>query len=171
MSEHIGELLSLYIDEEISGDEKCLVEKHLSNCPDCQNELYELSFLKNQLTAEYQFLDIPDLIEDQIMAKISQRSAVNTSRIFNRNALLVMITFSLLFIVMTGPFLTMGLHIFHTLISIGSGLVYAIPSILSAIPYVIEVVSIILFVLIILAVIALRFVVKTMGNTVRTGDL
>jgi predicted anti-sigma-YlaC factor YlaD len=171
MSEHIGELLSLYIDDEVGEDEKNRIEKHLAQCQQCQNDFLELTMLKNQMYAEFQFIDIPDNIEDQVMAKISKTILVKHSQTVNRTAPFVLIAFGILFMVATGPFLTLGLHIFHTFFSIGRGLIYAIPSILSAIPYVLEVLSIVILVLIILAIIALKFLVHTIGKTVRTGDL
>jgi predicted anti-sigma-YlaC factor YlaD len=171
VSEHIGELLSLYIDKEVVEDEKNKIEEHLAQCQQCQNDFLELTMLKNLLNDEYQYIDIPDNIEEQVMAKISQTATAEYSRLFNRTALFMMATFGILFLAATGPFLTLVLHIFHTLFSISMGLIYAIPSILSAIPYVIEVISIVLLVLIILAVFTLKLLVHTMGKSIRTGDL
>ncbi|UCE97421.1 MAG: PD40 domain-containing protein [Dehalococcoidia bacterium] len=45
----ITELLSSYIDEEVSPVEKRQIEKHLADCPLCREELEELSIAENKL--------------------------------------------------------------------------------------------------------------------------
>lgn len=172
MSEHISEeLLSLYIDEEVNVEEKDMIEGHISQCMDCQNGLLDLSLLHEQILSEYQLINIPDLIEDHVMGKIQETMNQKSSTFLNRAAIIVVLAFGLMTMGATSPFIHVGLHIINTLYSISKGLIYAIPSILSAIPYMIEAISAAILLLIVLAIIILRYLVNTMAKTVEAGDM
>jgi len=45
----ISELLEKYFDREITGEEKSLVERHLSDCPSCQKSLRAMEGISNVL--------------------------------------------------------------------------------------------------------------------------
>lgn len=48
---HPEELLSAYMDKEVSPEEKSLVESHLKSCPECQRHLKELESLRRTLSS------------------------------------------------------------------------------------------------------------------------
>ncbi|MDP4084348.1 MAG: zf-HC2 domain-containing protein [Bacillota bacterium] len=172
MSEHIsGELLSSYIDDETDEDEKAIIERHLGICLDCHNEFVNLTLLKEQILKEYLMVDIPVSMEDHVMAKIQQSISQKSSSFINHAAIFVVLSFALVGMGATGPFLSIGLHIFNTLFSIAGGLMYAITSILSAIPYMVEAISAVIFILIVLAIFILRYLVNTLAKTVEAGDI
>lgn len=45
----VSELLEKYFDREVTGEEKSLVERHLSDCPSCQKSLREMKGISNVL--------------------------------------------------------------------------------------------------------------------------
>ncbi|KXG42543.1 anti-sigma factor family protein [Tepidibacillus decaturensis] len=51
MEKHPDELLSAYLDHELTYDEQLAVEDHLSTCIHCQTLLEELSSIKNNYLA------------------------------------------------------------------------------------------------------------------------
>jgi hypothetical protein len=71
----------------------------------------------------------------------------------------------------TSPILSIGLPIFHSVYSIARGLIYAVPSIISAIPYVVNVIIALILCFILLAILTLSYLVHTMGKTVRAEDI
>lgn len=171
MSEHIKELLSDFMDNEINEDERQMIEKHLAVCTDCNNWFRELTTLRKQILATYQMIEVPSTIEGNVLEKIQGVSIKKYSGVLNRIAIIMFFAFGIMFLVTTSPFLTVGLPIFHTIYSIARGLIYAIPSIISAIPYVVEVITVVIFSFIALAVITLRYLVHSMGTTVRAEDI
>lgn len=171
MSEHIGELISFYMDEEVNEAERNTIEKHLAICPECSDKLLELTILREQIHKEYQRIEIPDMIEDFVIAKIQQASTQNYSAMLNRMGLFALVIFAFIFLAMTSPFLSIGYHILNTVFSIANGLIHAIPPLISANPYVLESVSGFILVLIALAILTIRYLVHTMGNTVKAEDI
>lgn len=172
MSEHIsGELLSSYFDEELNEKENAMIERHLSACPYCQDDLNHLTSMKKQIKSDYLLVEIPDSIEDRVMAKIQQSIIESSSSSLNRTAFFVVLTFVIIALCAAGPFFFLGVHVLNTLFSIAKGLIYAIPSLLATIPYMIEVISAVIFILIVLAIFILRYLVNTMVKTVEVGDL
>ena len=49
MSDHIGDLLSAYIDNELTENERQLVEEHLYDCPECFAIFSDFMMLKNDV--------------------------------------------------------------------------------------------------------------------------
>jgi predicted anti-sigma-YlaC factor YlaD len=171
MSEHIGYLLNDYLDDELNDTEKALIEQHLFNCSYCTNQLIELTSLNQQILDAYQIVDIPDLIEDRVLAEIEQESVKTYLGKLNRVAIFVIVFFGITFLAATSPFLTVGVHIFQTTFSIGRGLIYAFPSIIAAIPYFVEVTAVLIVLLITLALLIIRFLVHNMGKTAGAEEL
>jgi len=50
-SEHVGELLSGYIDGELTQQQRQRVEVHCSDCADCERELADLTSLRKEIGA------------------------------------------------------------------------------------------------------------------------
>lgn len=168
MSEHLGELISQYLDGEIRNEaEKAMIEEHLSICPQCQQQLNGYIAIREQLTVMFDRIEIPDRLEDKVLAKIHQASIQQ----YFWAAIATMLGFGLVFLLISGPLLRAGLHISQTAFSIARGLTYAFPSILGAIPNMVAVASIFIVVFIIIALAMLRYLVHTMGKTPRAEDI
>lgn len=167
MAEHIGDLLSLYIDGEINGQDRKKIEKHLALCPECKEQLHELSSMRDQIKSAFKMIDVPDRIEDMVMSEIHQ--VMIKKYIFV--AITLMAGMGLFFFLSMIQILTAGLHIFQTTFSISKGLIYAIPSLMSANPNVIVAISIFIIIFIVAALLMLRYLIHTMGKTLRVEDI
>jgi predicted anti-sigma-YlaC factor YlaD len=171
MSDHIENLLSEYMDDELNEEEKQIIEKHLAVCSDCNHRLHELRSLRKQILAAYLPIEIPSMIEEIVIEKIQQASIKKSTGALNLLAFLSLFAFGIMLMVTASPILTIGLPIFHSVYSIARGLIYAVPSIISALPYVVEVIIALIFCFIIFAILTLRYLVHTMGKTVRAEDI
>lgn len=70
MAEHVRELLSAYIDNEVNRDEEELVRNHLKHCEECRESLYELELLKDNVFYAYENIEVPVGLEASIMNRI-----------------------------------------------------------------------------------------------------
>jgi predicted anti-sigma-YlaC factor YlaD len=159
------------MDDEMNEEEKEKIEKHLSICTDCRNQYRELMSLRQEILAAYLPIEIPVMFEERVMGKIQQAYFERSASILNFLAFLLLFAFGIMLFVTASPFLTVGFPIFYSVYSIGRGLIYAIPSIISAVPYVAEVITVLILSFIALAIITLRYLVHTMGKTVRAEDI
>ena len=172
MAEHIEEeLLSEYMDDELSEMEKQKIDQHLATCSVCSKQLKQLMMLRKEIHATYLPIDIPGLIEEKVLEKIQQASLMKSRGILNLLAMFMLFVFGITLFVTTSPLLTVGFPIFHSVYSISRGLIYAVPSIISAIPYVVEVIIVFILCFIAIAIFTLRYLVHTMGKTVRAEDI
>lgn len=171
MSEHIENILSEYMDDELNEAEKQNVEKHLSICSDCNNRLHELKALREEMLAVYFSIDIPNRIEEKVIEKIQLATEKNKTMVLNLLAFLMLFAFGIMLYESTSPVLTVGLPIFHSFYSIARGLIYAVPSIISGIPYVVEVITLLICSFIVFAILTLRYLVHTLGKTIRAEDI
>lgn len=171
MSDHIEELLSEYIDDELNEEQKQTIEEHLSICSDCNHRLQEIKLLRKQILEAYLSIEIPSRIEDKVMAKIQQASIKKAISVLNLFAFLSLFAFGIMLMVTASPFLTVGLPIFHSAYSIARGLIYAVPSIISALPHVVEVIIVLILSFILISILTLSYLVHTMGKTVRAEDI
>lgn len=171
MADHIGELLHDYLDDEMNEVERTVIEKHLDNCSECKNRLFELTSLRQQMLDAYQLIEIPNRIEDKILANIEQESIKIYAVTLNRTAIIMMSIFGIIFLAGTTPFLTVGFHIINMIFSISRGLIYAIPSIISTIPYVVASVALFIILLIAMALFIVRYLVHNIGKTVGAEDI
>lgn len=67
---HIDQLLSAYIDHELSEHKRKRVERHLHACPYCMKLYEDLSSISHQLVTAYENLPLPDHLNDKVMAAI-----------------------------------------------------------------------------------------------------
>lgn len=171
MSEHIRELLSSYIDDEITQAEKELVEGHLESCLECKNELFQLGMIKEQFKSAFQMIEIPDMIEDKVMMEIEQSRVPHSFGLLNSTAILVMAMLAIVLSLASGPVITVGVYIFQTVLSIGRGLIYTIPSLISAVPYAAAAASAFIVIIVAMAIFALRFLVHSVGKPAGAEDL
>jgi predicted anti-sigma-YlaC factor YlaD len=170
VTEHVEELLSEYMDDELTEMEKRTIEKHLAICSDCHNRLLELMLIRKELLAAYMPIEIPN-IEENVIEKIKLSSVKRSSGVMNLLAFMMLLIFWVMLFAAASPFMTVGFSIFHSVYSIARGLTYAIPSIISAIPYAAEVIIALILCFIAIAILTLRYLVSAMGKTIRVEDL
>ncbi|MGG5254391.1 sigma-70 family RNA polymerase sigma factor [Neobacillus sp. SM06] len=171
MSEHIGELLSSYIDDEVSEIERDWVERHLENCLKCKSEYLQLIKIHEQFQAAYQMIEIPDGIEKNVFARIQQNRAPSSFSLFTGASIFILVAFSFGIMAALGPFATAGIYIVQTLFSIGRGLVFALSSLLTAVPYMVGAISAFMLVVVALAMVILRVLVHSVGKTAGVEEL
>ncbi|MGG1690768.1 zf-HC2 domain-containing protein, partial [Heyndrickxia ginsengihumi] len=71
MGEHVEDLLSAYIDHELDEKDLLVVERHISVCPSCQQELDHLKMIQEEMIRFYQDIEIPSMnFEKAVTAKI-----------------------------------------------------------------------------------------------------
>ncbi|BAU29158.1 putative zinc finger protein [Aneurinibacillus soli] len=80
--EHMEDMLSAYLDHELSIEEHAVVEQHLEACEKCQGVVDELSFIKYQTFSTYQSVCAPEYMTEKIMEFIEN----NTAAISKRNS-------------------------------------------------------------------------------------
>ena len=80
----ILDLLSPYIDNEVTEEERELVEKHLSECPSCAEEYHILKSVLNELSL-IEDRDLPAGFHEDLMNKIGVKKKRNILR-FTRQA-------------------------------------------------------------------------------------
>ncbi len=171
MSEHIVEFLNDYLDDELTEPERAAIEKHLYSCGTCRDLLNELTSLKQQLIETYQEIEIPDLIEDSVLAKIELESmGINPGRL-KRTAIFMLGVLGGIFLAATTPFLTVWVHIFQTVFSISRAIIYAIPSIISAIPFAVEVTAAFIVLLITMTVLVVKYIISSIGKTAGAEEI
>lgn len=130
MQNHIEDLLSAYMDHELTEDERQQVEDHLESCPHCTAMLNELMDIQNQVVTAFHSIQAPEGLEDQVI------NAVGVDASKQRNWLLVPLLTVLCFItialVAAGSllfkFVSVGFRVFYYLI-------IALGSILGSNPY------------------------------------
>lgn len=138
MSNHIEDLISAYIDNELTENERQQVEEHLHKCPECSAVLTDLMEIKNEVFTTYRSIKAPETLEDMVIQYIVSSVPSNTSTSRQRYWLLVPLFSPLLFFVIAFAFI--GSFVFK-FTSVGFkvivNLVYAAGSILGSDPYVI----------------------------------
>ncbi|WCN36902.1 zf-HC2 domain-containing protein [Aneurinibacillus uraniidurans] len=78
--EHMEDMLSAYLDHELSAEEYSAVEEHIEACEECRDLVDELSFIKQQTFDTYQFIAVPDSVTDKIMEAIRANTGVTENR-------------------------------------------------------------------------------------------
>lgn len=170
MTEHIENLLSEYMDDELTEMEKQTVEKHIAICSACKNRLLELMSLRKGLQAAFFHIEIP-AIEEKVLEKIKLSSINRSSGTLNLLAFIMLFSFGVMLFGATSPFMTVGFSIFHSVYIIVRGIIYAVPSIIAAIPYAAEVIVVLIICFIAISIFVLRYLVAAVGKTVRVEDI
>lgn len=87
--EHVGELMSGYIDGELTQQQRQRVEIHCNGCPECRNEVAELRELRRKISST----KLSHLAEDtwrETIDEIAIRSSRGTGWLFVIGGALVM---------------------------------------------------------------------------------
>jgi len=67
--EKIIELISFYIDESISDNDKSIVEEHIKSCQSCQNYFNELKSIINQVN-NIEDVELPENFHSELMGRV-----------------------------------------------------------------------------------------------------
>lgn len=70
MNGHVDELISAYIDHELSDAENERVETHLDSCQECYSLMKSFQSMKEQIYIAYQSVGVPSHFEQHIMERI-----------------------------------------------------------------------------------------------------
>ncbi|MGD8189593.1 anti-sigma factor family protein [Brevibacillus ginsengisoli] len=149
MDNHVQELLSSYLDNELSHEERIWVESHLKTCEECQVFLYELSSMRNYIISTYQEIEIPEDLELQVMAHLNKA----TSSPIGLVAIASLASLSLLVLL---PILLIGMGVFSSVVTIFGSLLHLATVIISSIPTVITAISAFSVVLVVFSIWSLR---------------
>jgi len=85
-------LLSGYIDNELSPDDKQEFENHLGGCAECQKELETFRKLK-EVTGAMRYADIPEKVWDGYWTSIYKRMERGLSWIFISISVIILLSF------------------------------------------------------------------------------
>ncbi|MBM7644136.1 anti-sigma factor RsiW [Scopulibacillus daqui] len=138
MHEYMGELLSPYIDDELNGEERRLVEDHIKTCKQCQEEVEELRFLKAQMQSFYQGIDIPDISFEEAVIRKIQTIEQEQQEVFSWKfwaALAVGMCVIISVLLTLSPFLYACIRVLYTLFNVGARIAHAVMIIALDMPY------------------------------------
>jgi predicted anti-sigma-YlaC factor YlaD len=74
MEHHINELVSAYIDNELSSEDLQIVKKHLESCEQCNQLVEELLHIQSGVMGIFQNIHVPDGLENKVFEKINIKS-------------------------------------------------------------------------------------------------
>jgi len=80
--EKIIELISFYIDESISDNDKIIVEEHIKNCQNCQNYFDELKSIISQVN-NIEDVELPENFHSELMGRVKNSLSEEKSNIIN----------------------------------------------------------------------------------------
>ncbi len=72
MMTHLEDLISAYIDDEISDQDRLMVEEHLENCPQCCELMESLTTVRGLVSTAYRSVEAPGLLEQKVLAAIGR---------------------------------------------------------------------------------------------------
>jgi predicted anti-sigma-YlaC factor YlaD len=78
MNNHIEELVSAYIDNELSVDDRLAVNIHLQSCEQCNLLLGELLHIQTEVMNYYQEVSTPVGFENKVMEKLNLTSPLKS---------------------------------------------------------------------------------------------
>ncbi len=128
MTEHIGELISAYVDGECTPEERIQVEQHLNQCHSCQQIMNDVMEIQRNTSHIYQRLNIPKEIEQRVIITLDQ----SESSLFSwwiRGIFLFVIPLMIWI-----PFVKWGTTIATSFFHLFSNFLQIIPTLASAIP-------------------------------------
>jgi predicted anti-sigma-YlaC factor YlaD len=82
------ELISAYVDGELSQTQRDFVEEHLQHCCGCQLTLAEYTRISNQMSSLRSTPPLPD-IKEEIMSKTTPENVINKPRRFCTFAVMI----------------------------------------------------------------------------------
>lgn len=143
MKSHPGELISTYIDGELTDTERSLVEYHLKSCDECRALVEKLSDIKMRVCAAYQSMEIPELLVEKVMdavenSRIIKGPAPSRTPWLGITAIVMAFLLVLLSLIPIAFFGAKYVSVFNMLLS----LLRAVPVLIAAVPSLLEVFSV-----------------------------
>ncbi|WP_171628555.1 anti-sigma factor family protein [Paenibacillus plantarum] len=108
MSDHIEDLLSDYMDNELDDLDRQRVEEHLLTCSACSALLSDLSAFKNQVFTAFHAIEAPVGFDDKVMQAISLNPSPEHASTASKWLLVPLVSafcFIMLVLAAMGPFL------------------------------------------------------------------
>ncbi|MFX0561318.1 anti-sigma factor [Tepidibacillus infernus] len=161
MEKHPDELLSAYLDHELTYDEQLAVEDHLSTCIHCQTLLEELSSIKKQLFSAYQTLEIPNDFEEKLMLTIEKREVakiVSEKKIWIGIVIGILLGSMLLILL---PYTSFSFNLLTSIIKVLFSVIQTLPTIFSFIPFLVEGFLVFATILVAISIWSLRKLLQT----------
>lgn len=158
MQPHDGELISAYIDDELSKEETLLIEEHLETCKECQELVSELSGLKRKVSTTYQAIKVPGKIEEKVLAKIGQRRTSGKPLLFALpwiSAALMAVTISI-FLLSLLPATDFSLGLTASVFNVLLNLIHLVPVLIGVVPFLLETTLIFAIILLLISLWSLR---------------
>jgi anti-sigma factor RsiW len=137
MNDHVHELLSAFIDGELNEKERKKVVDHVAECRQCSDELKELQWLKEELFAAYQSIEIPNAqFEQSVVEKIKKVSSPYRSinRYVHWTMGLGVLLLAAVILFKMGTVLYIAIKVAASFVHIGLSVLHALASVLSSIP-------------------------------------
>jgi anti-sigma factor RsiW len=134
--EHVDELISAYLDNELTEAERVLVELHIGTCKECRALVEDFLAMKSQLFTVYQSIEIPDNLEQRVLASLEQKPKTTTRRytvvpwVLTGSA----VTLLLLFMVSLSPLATLSIGLFSSLVTIMVSVLQVVPVFAASLP-------------------------------------
>lgn len=149
MQEHVEELISSYIDGEVTDDERQLIETHLKNCNQCQVLMEEMVTMKNNVFLVYEFVEIPQSLEENVLAVIgTDKTAKDTLRIkMSWFVFAFFIALTLLIVLALSPIGIFIVSLSSSVFNIMFSLLRVIPILISSVPQLLVGISVFIVVL------------------------
>ncbi|WP_161798217.1 anti-sigma factor family protein [Aneurinibacillus tyrosinisolvens] len=159
---HIEDLLSGYIDGELTEEQRMLVEHHLRRCEECRETVDEISAIRNQVYTTYQSIEIPSFLEQKIISSIFSEPVYGKLRAYIPAAAILSVVFFVL-ILSSATFVSIGF--ISSLASAFIGIVHIVPLLVSSVPLLLQAVVGTALVLMLLSLWSLRrlLVIKATG--------
>jgi predicted anti-sigma-YlaC factor YlaD len=152
MNQHVEDLISAYLDDECTHEEKIQVEQHLVHCSSCRQLFDDLMQIRSSISQTFQTLDIPERIEQRVITVLEQREFQAFSW-WIRGIILFPV---LLGIFMLIPIFKWGTALIKGLFHLSSSILQVIPVLISAIPFMSIIISLWAVFLLIVSIWSLR---------------
>jgi positive regulator of sigma E activity len=78
MEQHIDELVSAYIDNELSDIDRQTVSEHLQSCQQCNQLVNELLNIQSDVKGFFQMIPVPIGLENKVLEKINFKSPIKS---------------------------------------------------------------------------------------------
>ncbi|MDN4524550.1 anti-sigma factor family protein [Fictibacillus fluitans] len=167
MHEEINGLLSAYADDELGSKQRKEVEKHMSVCGECRDEVAQLLELKTLLSSTYEELEMKNSnMEQMVLARIRSESAHEPQS--SRGGVAAALAGAMIliaFLWFASSVITKGIHVGVTLTSISFSLIRSAFSVAGALPNLLE----IFLVLALIVLLASGWSVRRLLDTKSTG--
>lgn len=148
--EHVEELISSYIDGEVTDDERRLVETHVKTCNQCQALMEEMAAVKNKVFLAYQFIEIPQNLEDNVLAAINADKMEKEAHIkASWFVFAPLAALTLLVMLVLSPVGLFIVSLLSSIFNITLSLLQVIPALISSVPQLLVGIFVLLIILLI----------------------